>query len=148
MIRVDQTLFGVGTGNCFAACIACFAEVPIAEVPNFCCLEGDWYAECNRWLIQRGFRIGFWEMELPGFVHEMRRLNPNRDFYWIAGGTCPPRKSNPGGPHVCVYLNDRLWHDPNPERTGLIKTDCAFLVNRDPVKQPRDPQWLAGHICP
>ena len=38
--------------------------------------------------------------------------------------------------------------DPNPERTGLIKTDCAFLVNRDPVKQPRDPQWLAGHICP
>lgn len=89
-----------------------------------------WYGACVEWLWRRGFAIGFWETSAEKFLAQMREFNPSRDFYWIAGGDATSRKSGIGGPHVCVYLNDQLWHDPNPERTGIVNIHAAFLIDR------------------
>src|SRR5687768_10683453 len=51
MRPVDQTLFGVGVGNCFPACVSTITGIPLADIPNFCALYAgpDWYAHFQRW---------------------------------------------------------------------------------------------------
>lgn len=128
MKPVDQTVFGEGKGNCFAACVASILEIPLEEVPNFCGLhpepDGTWYREFLRWLSERG--LAAMTQQFPGdpdsFMSWVRTCAPN--IPWIAGG--PTDR----GLHCCVYVGDRLAHDPNPnhDRKGLDTVDDATFI--------------------
>jgi len=117
-------LFGVGQGNCFAACVACFLEIPVSEIPNFCVIYGEpWFERFVEWCGNRGWRSAYL---LVGI--DWARLHLRQDVFWIASGLCPPRKNGEQALHCCVYQYDKLWHDPNPERSGLVEVvDCIFL---------------------
>ena len=117
MIAVDQTIFGLGKGNCFAACVASIFEVPLDSLPNFCCEEG-WPANFEDWLHERG----------------LARMTVN-----TAGGGRVPFHAwgiatgpSPRGDflHSCVYRGDRMVHDPHPSRDGLLclKEIDTFVV--------------------
>ena len=117
MIPVDQTTFGLGAGNCFAACVAAIFEVALEGLPNFCC-EDDWPANFDQWLHERG----------------LARLTVN-----VTGGGCPPNGAwgiaagpSPRGEflHACVYKGDKLVHDPHPSRDGMlcVKEIDVFVV--------------------
>lgn len=132
MKPVDQTLFGQGVGNCFAACVASILEIRLEDVPNFCgqYAEGKWYAEFIKWLAPRG--LAPLTQQFPGdpdsFMGWVRTCAPN--IPWIAGG--PTDR----GLHCCVYIGDKLVHDPNPnfDRKGLDAVDDAtFILSQYPL---------------
>lgn len=126
MRRVDQTEFGVGKGNCFAACVATILGLDIESVPNFCGEHEDdkWYMEFVNWLAVRG--LAPLTQQFPGdpdsFMAWVMKCAPK--VPWIAGG--PTDR----GLHCCVYVGDKLFHDPNPNfgRQGLQTVDDATFL--------------------
>lgn len=128
MKTVDQTVFGDGKGNCFAACVATILELNIESVPNFCALypeaDGTWYREFINWLAPRG--LAPLTQQFPGdpdnFMRWVEKCAPK--IPWIAGG--PTDR----GLHCCVYVGPELFHDPNPNhgRKGLDAVDDATFL--------------------
>ena len=131
MRPVDQTLFGHGVGNCFAACVASVLEVPLADVPNFCVeySESEWYFALARWLGERGFAPLTQQVNPAVFFEWCSQLWP--EVYWIAGGPNPR-----GVSHAVVYRGAKLVHDPNPiYRDGLLEvTDATYILVADPAR--------------
>jgi hypothetical protein len=130
VIRIDQTLFEEGRGNCLPACLATLLELPLSQVPNFC--YGDppeeaWYPRFAAWLFARGrapYSLSFEDTEALDRHLEWARLYGSKTP-WLAGGMTPL------GRHFCVYLGAHLFHDPNPYagRTGLaVIQDATFLL--------------------
>ncbi len=114
MRRVDQTLFGVGVGNCWPACLATITGIPLENIPNFCQLyaEDRWYLKAVEWL--RPLGLAPWSTlidegkDVPSWIS-----NQFAEIPWIATGRTPR------GNHSCVYIGGHLYHDPNPCRAGL-----------------------------
>ena len=50
----DRWILPPDIGNCFASCVASILEMPLADVPNFCAIEGDWWKPFQYWLFMRG----------------------------------------------------------------------------------------------
>jgi hypothetical protein len=124
---IDQTIFGEAVGNCLAACVATLLELPLTDVPNFCAEHGDgWFPHFCRWLQERDHAALYQRFntaaDVQAHLDHAREFAPN--VPWIAGGL------SRRGPHACIYLGDRLLHDPFPHgRTGLHRIeDAVFLV--------------------
>ena len=131
MIRVDQTTFGHGKGNCFTACVASILELSLESVPNFCLDHegGAWFPALREWLAARSCGVVYWPVQndeerssLLRFASELKIVP------WIASGP-----NADGVAHSTVWVGDALAHDPNPSRNGLAKLDDAiFIVSSRP----------------
>lgn len=122
MKPVDQTLFGVGVGNCLPACVATITGISLDTIPNFCALyEGPkWYAHFIRWC--RTLGLAPWSVTMDGIPSFIWEAFP--DIPWIACG------HTPRGLHCCVYIGGSLYHDPNPCREGLSDViDGTFFLS-------------------
>lgn len=128
MKPVDQTIFGDGKGNCFAACVASILELPIEEVPNFC--EGwdeEWFDKYQEWLRPHGFSVVMlvawseWKPN-PGQLCTMGGKSPRGDFDHCVVGEWTGEEW-------------RVVHDPHPSRAGLDgkAKRVEFLIPLDPV---------------
>lgn len=143
MKPVLQTTFGIGTGNCFSACIASLLEVPIEEVPFFMG-EDDPMQACDAWLARFGFYLlRRWmpqplpTKELFEAIDELDGQGWPRGFYILAG-------LNAGGPHTVVAQDTKIVHDPNPAHGELVVIECAMmLVPLDPARV-KGPAALPG----
>jgi hypothetical protein len=129
---VDQTLFGEGAGNCFAACVASILGMPLVSVPNFCVEHGDddWYGHFSKWLNDRGLApltmVNADEHATAAHLCWARQFAA--DVHWIASG------DTARGKHAVVYVGGRLAHDPNPNygRAGLTRIeDATFFLSRN-----------------
>lgn len=123
MRPVDQTLFGVGVGNCFPACVATITGIPLADIPNFCELYPgpEWYGHLIRWC--RTLGLAPWTVPMEGEVHSYF-IEHYPDIPWIACG------HTSRGLHCCVYIGGSLYHDPNPCREGLSDViDGTFFLS-------------------
>lgn len=118
MIKVMQTAFGFGKGNCFTACVASILELPIEDVPDFC-LMGDtvWWEELEKWLFVRGLA------PLTFCFNHGKQVTAEgtKDFFYVV-----PRvplilsgNNHSGVAHsVVLYDGDKI-HNPNPNCSGL-----------------------------
>lgn len=118
---VDQTLFGPKVGNCTAACIASLTDAGIHDVPDFnkwADVFGHWALAAEVWLRNRGWDMSpAWDYALSsvhGFIRE--------DEITMAGGVNPD-----GVGHMVLWKNDKMVHDPNPSRAGLLGNP-EFLI--------------------
>jgi hypothetical protein len=110
VIPVDQTLFGVPGGNCFAACVASILELDIRDVPYF--MEDDfWKPRFDAWLKPQGLSARYYAFGDRPLRMEMDV--PIRGFYILHG-------TSPRGNHAVVANGRRIVHDPHPSRQGLI----------------------------
>lgn len=138
MKPVYQTTFGEGAGNCFQAALASIFELPLEEVPNFCCVAdpSDWYSAANEWL---GKKYGLWLLLVGKWDGAAQPPTP-RGYHLISGRS--PRR---GVRHSVVGLNGQMVHDPHPSGDGLAIEDtydlfvCTF-ERANPVAggQPRE----------
>jgi hypothetical protein len=125
MIKVDQTLFGVGKGNCLPACISTITGYPLVQIPNFCALYPgpEWYDRFVPWC--RPLGLAPWTVAMTGEVPEFV-AHGFQDIPWIACG------HTSRGLHCCVYIGGSLYHDPNPCREGLQDViDGTFFLSRE-----------------
>lgn len=126
MLRIDQTLFEEGHGNCLPACLAMMLDIALSDVPHFCVESGDWYELFAHWLHTHGrspLSLSFDAKGLEEHLAWARGIGAATP--WIASGTTSR------GRHFVVYVGDKLFHDPNPYygRTGLITIqDATFLI--------------------
>lgn len=134
MIPVTQTTFGERKGNCFAACVASVLELPLEEVPNFCCenWDGEWYQAFKGWLRARGLDAICYAVLDGGDearAQIFRIACELRGVPWIGSGP------NPSGVlHSTVWLGDALVHDPNPSQAGITRLDdMVLIVSERPV---------------
>src|SRR5262245_45006179 len=89
MKPVDQTVFGLPHGNCFAACVASVIELPIEKVPNFV-LEGDrWFDAAAEWLDERGYTLLWVKRDAVACGYLDPRPLINAGHYLIVSGTSP-----------------------------------------------------------
>lgn len=144
MKPIDQTVFGAGKGNCFAACVAAVLELPIEKVPNFCVDFGEeWFAELEKWLepfglaavsfcFDHGRQVSDPEV-LSGFFNGERSFYVRKDVPLILSGL------NPDGVAHSVVLDGTTIHDPNPRRRGLASyRDIIALVAIHPHRFERE----------
>jgi hypothetical protein len=117
--KVDQTTFGHGTGNCFAACVASILGLELDAVPFFMDHGDEWLQAFREWLKPRGL----W----PLSVH---CDDPSLLSGWVlVGGHNPRYPDDPDKLHSVVYYNGDLWHDPHPSREGLLSvSDYTVLI--------------------
>ncbi len=53
---IEQTIFGNGIGNCFAACVASILKCSLDDVPNFCYNNNEnWWKDTQEFLGKHGF---------------------------------------------------------------------------------------------
>lgn len=125
MKPTDQTIFDLGKGNCFAACLASILEMPITEVVHF--PEGEcplWRDLVNAWLDDKG--MFFLDIALHGDMRD------SLVKYWghhIIMGDSP----RPGDlRHAVVGYRGEIIFDPHPSRAGLAGDDFTYgiLVKR------------------
>jgi hypothetical protein len=113
--KIDQTVIGVN-GNCQSACLAMLLGLPLSAVPNFLELPGAMdddaisYQAQQDWLNARGWGLVTIQARGPFFKRHFSK------GYVLVGG-----KSSRGLPHAVVYKDGELWHDPHPERGGLVE---------------------------
>lgn len=117
MIKVDQTKFPV-RGNCWRACIASLIEIDIDDMPTFEDMEDQWLVKTRSWLRTQGFEMHVLSKQLvpKGLA--------------IASGTSP-RHSQTG--HSIIVYEGELYHDPHPDRTGILDLDYYYQIL--PLKQ-------------
>ena len=114
MIPVDQTLFGVPGGNCFAACVASILELDINDVPYF--MEDEqWKPRFNHW-IWRNYLI------VPSYFSLTRYGWYPSDIHILHG-------KSPRGNHCVVARGSKIIHDPHPSRKGLISIREATVLH-------------------
>ena len=133
MSGVDQTIL-VGDpkrkGNCVAACVATFLDVPLSEVPHFVEFGIAWgdsddvhdvSAGNNWWAMLLGFMAarGYWPVELESVTS-----GEVGETLFVAG------KSPRGVTHQVLYREGRLWHDPHPSRDGVTGIDEVLAFRR------------------
>ena len=119
MKKIDQTIFGDKKGNCFSTCVACIIEKNIDEIPNFCVEYEDWYRETEKWLDSNGYSIVYIKNNCK-FPNIVLPLN----YPIIVSGTSP--RGNFG--HSVIYLNEKLYHDPHPDRSGLKDINDYIII--------------------
>lgn len=120
-------------GDCFRTCIACLLDLHPREVPHF--FQADYTAPQNEidrcwdmaqeWLSGRGltmFSVAF-AGNLEDLLNTMRVQNPG--IYYLLGG------SSGTANHQVVALDDKIVHDPNPKKPGLVgpSSDGYFWIN-------------------
>lgn len=129
MKAVDQNLFGFTEGNCFAACVASLLELPLDEVPNFCAIASNWFAEFNLWLRERGLYALALDLSnewRPEGLH-------------ILSGPSPRGAGGEDELHSVVANGRDVVHDPHPSRAGLTGfKDVILLVPSDPARHSAD----------
>ena len=119
MIKTDQTIFDLGKGNCFAACVASILEIPITEVRHF--TDGEslhWREEINEWLAERG--LFFIDVSLNGDIRD--ELVRFWGYHLILGES--PRRGDIR--HAVVGYKGEIVHDPHPSRAGLAGEDWNY----------------------
>lgn len=139
MKRIDQTILASDPerqGNCLAACVATFCELPLHNVPHFVELGTLMNGEDDRiswWSMLLGFMAGrgLWPDELksvddaePGETVFVMGMSPR--------GVC----------HQVLYRNGELWHDPHPSRDGVVDVREALVWR--PVTFHHEPTKEAG----
>ena len=115
--RIDQTEFGEN-GNCQSACLAMMLGLEITDIPNFTTsgqTDIERYKAMQDWLAERGFQLLTFETWTGIFW-------PPRGFC-IGGG-----KSPRGIEHAVILKDGQLWHDPQPERSGVEKVTTVDLL--------------------
>lgn len=125
MIKVDQTLFGNGKGNCLPACIATITGIPLDTIPNFCVLyaSNQWYFEMIKWLRPYGLAPWSATLDIDDVKGWVSKQFP--DIPWIATG------HTARGNHSCVFVGGGFYHDPNPCRDGLLDViDGTFFLSK------------------
>jgi len=112
MIPVDQTLFGVPGGNCFAACVASILELDICEVPYFM-QDNRWKPRFKEWIAyEQGKHIEFYPLDGKWFPPQI----------YIMHGT------SPRGNHCVIADGSRIIFDPHPSRAGLVTIREATVI--------------------
>lgn len=121
MTKVYQTRFGMGDGNCFAACIASLLEVELKEV-DFTATEDGWLPILNDLIRPYGYR--WLEINLNTAV--------KYPIYSMYGQLCVFTGKSPRGEcnHAVVGRLEGTWedrqvtyvtvHDPMPNGTGIV----------------------------
>lgn len=133
MKPVDQTLFGDGKGNCFAACVASVLEVPLERLPNFCVEYCDpWFARFESWCTAHGVALLSFN-----FVGAQENVQPFLAWAKVVPLACIVGGDNHDGvKHAVVYHRGELVHDPNPNRRGLVSIDDAVFLVAPPGVSP------------
>ncbi len=112
MTPVSQTRFEKNgqNGNCMQAATASMLDLPLRLVPNF--IEGENpNKDMDDFFAAMGYRI----------VERSKNTVP-RGFYFVTG------TSTQGHPHIVIYRDGVLVHDPNPNGRGLVKIDKVLEV--------------------
>ena len=133
---VDQTTFGRGKGNCFAATVASITGIPLATLdeelghgggtwhengewePNPD--EEHWYDRAQRVLLSHGFALHY---ETNGQPHT---------GYLLCSGMSPR-----GLQHSTVWRDGVMVHDPHPSRGGIAAIDAWYWI--EPVSPEVQP---------
>ncbi len=109
---------GIGSGDCYPACLASLLDLPLWAVPAFDEMfsrgRAQFESRLNLWL-ERFFASHMTRVE--GHPHETLL-----EFYIAVG----PAKR--GVHHAAVYSRGVLTHDPHPSGRGLIAVDwCEYI---------------------
>jgi hypothetical protein len=119
---VNQTLFGKGVGNCFAACVASILEVPLESLPHFCVDYPDpWYEHFLEWCDEHG---------VCAMTIDTTRETEQLVLQWCAGVALPciALGDNARGKHAVVLHRGGLCHDPNPNNGPEGLRSINFVV--------------------
>lgn len=121
MIKINQTRFGEGIGNCFASCVCCLLEIEDPEsVPNFCFMADNWWSAFKDWMIENyNLKAKF----APLLEHEIKNINAGE---WNFSHEPPVilmgyNHNNIG--HAVVYCPDNTIWNTNRTCQGLISID-------------------------
>lgn len=118
---VDQTRFGQGEGNCFAACVATITGLDLDRLTESLGYgsgtdeEESWYDRAVRVLGERGWSMSYDTAKAPA-------------GYCIASG--PAER---GLLHSTVALDGEIVHDPHPSRAGLLEVIHWITITPDPA---------------
>jgi len=113
--------------NCFATVMACFMDLDspeeVFQVQEHYPEDGNiedarWILTLSRWLDERGWDWG----SMEGHLYD--------GSYYLVAGT-----SARGNVHVCIYKDGALWHDPHPDRTGLLEEDMFEFFEKKEILQ-------------
>ena len=111
MIPVNQTIFGFENGNCMQACVASVFELELNDVPNFMSEGPDRFHELLlRWCNSKGLTV--FDINTGGDCNKIFK-----DAYVIVAGPSPRNKDKS---HAVIYYNDKMVHDPHPDKSGII----------------------------
>jgi hypothetical protein len=120
MIKHYQSEFGNTRGNCLQACLATVLDLPLEAVPHFATEGSEWFNTLNRWLNKNHNMGAIYCSPLnPGTLEVMA----TSDGRYLVGG-----KAENGNPHVVVYHQGKLWHDPMPGGEGLKEEEGIIVL--------------------
>lgn len=122
-------------GNCFAACVAAYFDLPLSEVPHF--VEwGVWMAnDASDRKLWFALFVGFCAAKglMPEDIESLDAALPG-EVVFVAG------RSPRGVAHQVLYRDGELWFDPHPSRAGLLfRTEVMALR---PVTHDHDPSTV------
>jgi hypothetical protein len=133
-------------GNCYAAAVASFLDLPIGEVPNvetFFHMEGGYWQDVmltflnskgwdlcsdDRFRVFHDGTFGLEQGKRAEWLHDLRNK-----YYLVTG------RSLRGFAHICIYKRGKLFHDPHPSRDGLVTEEyfqSLEKVEQCPIELP------------
>jgi hypothetical protein len=119
-------------GNCFAAVIASFMEVPITEVPNVEVLfDNDkisWYGVMQAWLNNKGYEIATNSSFSVFHKNDYNEIGASNAFSYAKDRMYIVTAMSPRGVyHCCIYKNGKLIHDPHPSNDGIDEETISYF---------------------
>jgi len=125
MIPVDQTICNFKNGDCFSACVASILELPIIEIPNFM-QDGENKFDYHVEQFEKDFGIASVDFDYTNHKEALQDfvlLMKNRHL--VATGPSPRNKKKN---HAVLWYNDKMAHDPHPDKTGLLEYPELFTI--------------------
>jgi hypothetical protein len=112
MRKLEQTKLHnppLSRGNCYATVIACFMDLScpedVLQIQDIYDKVEDWNAVLLEWVHEKGWELGSLQAHQYDNIH------------YLVSGVSP---RNPEVMHICIYKNGELWHDPHPDKTGIL----------------------------
>lgn len=135
MVKVYQSRFGRGDGNCFAACVASILEIPLGSVSDIPESDG-WWIHFTRWARDaHGLRPLAYD-----YAPEIEVWLPNYEKHYIVGGKSP---RFPGCFHAAVGFRGHLVHDPHPSGDYFIDREVSDYIFLPTIEEAAAPMWRA-----
>lgn len=102
-------------GDCWRTCIACLLDMEPSEVPHFAALDGNWWANTQAWLMQRGLALYQY-----AYMDDFEAQGISGCHHIITG---PSPRDPENVRHSVIGMDGQVFWDPHPSRAGLHNED-------------------------
>lgn len=134
-LKILQTKFGKGQGNCLTACVSSITGKPIEELPDFYSHSGiEWWDRLYAWCFKEGYGLTLVKDESADHMLVLNQYGIGvAKLKGIEERHAVILRYSLSSQKDKWHWDAELWHDPNPKKYEIEKIEEHIFINNQAI---------------